>query len=92
MRLEASETVKKLSPTQQGVLDTLTEQHQSRLIRVQGGFWTYPTCPRKGDGTIPTWWVDVRTVRAMEKAGLLVRVNEFVEEWRDTRALAVPSE
>jgi hypothetical protein len=78
----------KLTKTQRGVLDTLAEHHQATLIRVSGGFWTYPTCPRKA-GTIPTWWVDVRTVRAMERQGHLERTNEFPEEWRDTRRLKI---
>ena len=80
--------MKKLSTTQQGVLDILAEQHQGSLVRLPGGFWTYPGCKLRAD-TVPTWWVDVRTVRSMERQGILERTNEYQEEWRDTRRLVL---
>jgi len=38
---------------------------------------------------VPEWWVTVPTLRALEKAGKLVRLNEFPEEWRDSRGLVL---
>lgn len=70
------------SPTQSEVLRRL--EHGKRLVRTKGGFWSTEDTPKDAGG-IPTWSVDIRTVRALEKLGLLVRTFEFSEEWRDPR-------
>lgn len=76
-----------LSKTQAGVVSKLAEQQGRRLVRVPGGFWTVADVAVPPYG-VPTWWVTIQTVRALEKKGVLVRTNEFPEEWRDTRVLA----
>lgn len=69
------------------------------LYRVPGGFWTYRGCMSKTGAhrmgidnddrhSIPDWSVTIQTVRAMERAGLLRRLNVHREEWRDERGLA----
>ena len=70
-----------LSSTQ---LDTLARMSSGELERLPGGFWTTTTTPRDYRG-VPVWWVDVRTVRALEKLGLIERCGRFPEEWRDSR-------
>lgn len=64
--------------------------HGGVLVRWRGGFWTTPDTPvelRTGSVLIPKWYAQIQTVRAMERKGLLVRTNRFLEEWRDDRRL-----
>jgi hypothetical protein len=80
--------MEKLSPTQEEALQIIRE-HGGRIIRLKGGFWTYPGCPA-GNGIFrkyPSWSVDIKTVRCLEREGFLERANVFPEEWRDTRIL-----
>lgn len=76
----------KPSPTQQQVIDKLTETGKW-LYRFGGGFWTWDGCPIDERG-VPTWYVTIQTVRAMETKGLLERSWFYVEEWKDHRHLA----
>lgn len=39
------------------------------LIRLAGGFWTYPDCPRRPHDGVPTWWVGASTVNALVTRG-----------------------
>ena len=81
----------KLSDYQRAFLERLVSLRVDRLIRFSGGFWSYPEAPLDKRGAPPPGlWVDVRTIRALEKAGLLVRLNRFPEEWRDERGLVKP--
>ena len=36
---------------------------------------------------VPSWWVAISTVRALEKRGMLVRMHRYAEEWRDEPAV-----
>lgn len=56
-------------------------------VRVDGGFWTVPEMAVAAGVTkkAPFAWWNVQTVRALEKAGILRRMNVFPEEWRDSR-------
>jgi hypothetical protein len=40
------------------------------LVRHPGGFWTYEGCGMKGG--VPTWFVGIRVIRALEARGLIV--------------------
>jgi hypothetical protein len=73
----------KLSTTQ---LDTLARMGSGELERLPGGFWCTAATPRDYRGC-PVWWCDIRTVRALERLGLIERCNVFPEEWRDPRKL-----
>lgn len=78
--------MKKLSPTQQRVLDALRAAGDgARMVRYKGGFWAVSGATMRGD--IPDGWVDIRTIEAMEKRGLLRRLNVWPEGWRDERGL-----
>lgn len=77
----------KLSPTQLEALEKIRE-HGGKIIRLNGGFWTWPSCPPGYWQDTPSWSVDIKTVRCLEAAGYLVRANVFPEEWRDSRVLA----
>jgi hypothetical protein len=76
--------VYKLSTTQQ---ELVVKMHQSgeKLMRYPGGFWSLPSVTVNGN--IPTYWVEIRTIRSLEKLGVLERINEFPEEWKDSRKL-----
>lgn len=82
--------MKRLSPTQQKMVDHLRASPSGKMVRVDGGFWVayedVDAVLRRVFG-IKAPWCDIRTVRALEKAGVLRRTNEFLEEWRDTRSL-----
>ena len=68
-----------------------------RLRRLQGGFWTTPSTPLSGRTElvpsscerydVPSWFVTVHTIRAMEKRGWLCRAGVHSEDWRDEREL-----
>lgn len=89
-RIDRDPSTVGLSKTQADVVAKLTE-HQAVLVRWPGGFWTYEGCPAKpGDArndAVPEWWVTVQTVRALDRAGVLVRLGRHPEEWQDARAL-----
>lgn len=36
---------------------------------------------------VPDWYIGTNTVRALEKKGVLERMNVYPEEWRDSRRL-----
>jgi hypothetical protein len=48
------------------------------LIRLQGGYWTYPNCPRSNG--FPDWYAGASTIQALVDRGEM----EFTE-WRDGR-------
>lgn len=73
-----------LSPEQERVAAYIAE-HGGVIRRSSGGFWTTDDTVRNRRG--PVWFTTVRTVRAMERKGALVRVGSFAEEWRDDRRL-----
>lgn len=84
--------VSKISPTQQKVIDELSGE---RLVRLEGGFWVPESRVPEGmdyrreslQTALQNWWVDIRTIRALERMGYLERCNDFPEEWRDSRRL-----
>ena len=59
---------------------TLDIMHShGRLVRWPGGFWTYPNCPPKPetDGwknphAVPRWYVEIGTLKALEKRGFIM--------------------
>lgn len=61
--------------------------HGGRLVRLRGGFWTTPGMPTNARGA-PSWYVDVRTVRAMERLGVLRREDGPGPEWCADRVLS----
>jgi hypothetical protein len=46
-----------------------------RLVRLPGGYWTYPDCPRSRGAGAPDWHVGTTTIDALVDRGRL----EFVE-------------
>lgn len=67
----------KLSPTMQDALDK-ARANSGKLVRLAGGFWTYPGCPRKAQAVIankivgcyvPAWYVGVGTINALVERG-----------------------
>ncbi len=86
---ELDHAIKAVSPIQRQVIEKLYETRSS-MIRLPGGFWTYDGCGVNAAG-IPMWFVQTATVMAMDRAGLLVRSEFYVESWRDHRTLP-PSE
>lgn len=78
----------KVSPTQMEVLRRLDSHPTGRIVREPGGFWTTPLCPRGTycGGTAPEWNVNIQTVRAMERAGLL-EVASAGPEWLADRKI-----
>ncbi len=79
----------KISETQQVVIRILTT-HSKPLVRLPGGFWTYEGCHTEHNirgYDVPDWYIDIKTIRAMENKGLLTRVHKYPEEWRDERIL-----
>ena len=54
------------------------------LQRWDGGFWTTDT---KVKNMVPSWWTTVRTIKAMENRGWIIRLNKFMESWRDHRVI-----
>lgn len=82
---ELDRAIKAVSPIQRTVIEKLYET-QSFMVRLPGGFWTYDGCGVNATG-IPMWWVQTRTVMAMDGAGLLVREDFYAESWRDHRSL-----
>lgn len=62
------------------------------LIRYPGGFWQSPNCEKTEQwltGNIAPAGdsVGVQTILALENKGLVVRTNQYPEEWRDTRRI-----
>ncbi len=80
----------KLSPTQQETVDKM-KAHGGKLVRLLGGFWTYPGCSSRASGftgaEIPDWYTSTPTVKALEKKGVIERTHEYPEEWKDVRKL-----
>lgn len=82
--------------TQLNALRRMVET-QRTLRRWDGGFWTTDAGPgcyaprvRLGpgvDSAVPSWWVGIATVRAMERGGWVERTNVHPEEWRDERRI-----
>lgn len=52
-----------LSPTMEEAL-ARAQTHGGELVRLPGGFWTYPGCPVDKRG-VPTWWVTKGTIGAL---------------------------
>jgi hypothetical protein len=69
------------SNTQYNILD-LMNAGDGLIHRERGGFWVVTNDPNHELG-----WCDIRTIRAMEKAGWVERTNAFPEEWRDVRRI-----
>lgn len=78
------------SLTQQGVLARLGAPG-AVLVRLPGGFWTVRGAAVNSAG-IPEWWVGWATVRALDARGVLVRLAEHPEGWRDARRLVTPAD
>jgi len=88
----------KPTPTQLAALGRMVGA-DGTIHRERGGFWVsgdaiagwdksgLPRFKGEEEGQIldPRPWVDVRTVRAMEKRGWVERTNQFPQEWADTR-------
>jgi GNAT superfamily N-acetyltransferase len=83
--------VPKASETQRKMLEAMVAGNGT-IWRVKGGFWvTKEPLGFRPDG-LPMYAegqssCGVQTVRALEKAGLVIRTNAFPEEWRDTRRI-----
>src|SRR5208337_5356908 len=73
--------MKQPSDTQRTILD-LMDGFDGFIHREPGGFWVMT-----GDQNHKLGWCDIRTIRAMEKAGWVERTNSFPEEWRDIRRI-----
>ncbi len=79
-----------ITPFQRKILKEMLSS-SGHIFRTPGGFWV--TDPSRNVETEPLvdnvrrTWCDVQTVRALERRGLIERVNQFPEEWRDTRKL-----
>jgi hypothetical protein len=74
-----------MSPTQRAMIAHVKE-HGGKIIRKPGGFWHAEGAPMDAKG-IPEKWVQIQTVRALERKGVLERTNEHPEEWKDSRRL-----
>lgn len=85
---DLDKALKAVSATQLQVIVKLAETG-SFMVRLEGGFWTYDGCGTDVRG-VPNWWVNIQTIRAMEKKRLLVRDWFYTEEWKDHRSLADP--
>lgn len=64
----------RLTPTQTEILAAMRE-HGGELVRMSGGFWTYPGCPTKvvGRDVVPERYWTIQSVRALMRL-------EFVRE------------
>lgn len=67
-----------LSPTMRKTLRHMRDQG-GKLVRLKGGFWTYPSCPIKpkpyvDSPSIPEWSVGTQTVQALRNRGLVAGV------------------
>lgn len=76
-----------ISDTQKKVLLLMVSKGVLPLVRYPGGFWTIRNTPRDSRGVPEGFTVNIQTVRAMEKKGLIERDEFFREEWRDHRSL-----
>lgn len=61
-----------LSATMQDAL-AKGREHGGRLVRLPGGFWTYPDCPaRDSHGySVPEWSISAHTIKALLARGLV---------------------
>jgi len=73
-----------LSPTQALTIERM--RAGGELARVAGGFWCTADTARDYRG-VPVWSVNIQTVRALERLGLVERCNRFPEDWKDSRRL-----
>ena len=81
-----------LTPTQREVIERLKAEGATRRVRWSGGFWTTPGASHEdGKPHVPSWYVDLGTVRALEALGVLRRAHTGSAEWHDPREL-VPEE
>lgn len=84
---------KRLSPTQLAILRGAEDGKP--LFRVPGGFWTWRQPDSFDNLGLPKWegegdsrpWADIRTIRSLEKLGLLRRTGRWPQEWRDERVI-----
>lgn len=74
--------MKTLSPTQQDVVAKMRAAG-GRIERWPGGFWTTPGTAFTmshggglGSYKVPDWWIGVRTLYALEKAGLITQSKQ----------------
>ena len=49
-----------------------------RLIRVSGGYWTYPDCPVRDHTGAPYWYTDAGTIHALVEEEMF----DFID-WRE---------
>jgi hypothetical protein len=57
-----------LSKTMLGALEVATDK--GALVRLNGGFWTWPGCPSGREG-VPVWYVGWSTINALVLRGKL---------------------
>jgi hypothetical protein len=63
-----------LSRTMKNAL-AVARQHDDRLVRLPGGFWTYEGCERSVNNGYPTWSVGTSTVNSLVKRGLMTYIG-----------------
>lgn len=73
-----------LSPTMTMALHDI-KQHGGRLVRLPGGYWTYPDCPRQSHDGVPSWYLGSSTVLA-----LVSRQRLTYCEWKEGRRCTFP--
>lgn len=49
----------------------LVHEHGGRLERLTGGFWTYPSAPRRGADKLPEWYAADATIEGLVARGEL---------------------
>jgi len=79
---------KPLSKHQQSVVEHV-RQHGGEILRIPGGFWVTKDVILRPGGVpaLGQFYTEIRTVRCLERAGYLERINLYTDEWRDTRKL-----
>lgn len=77
------------SPT---MLHALRMARDGGLVRKRGGFWTSPGCPERltATGMVPHHFVEIRTVEACVKRGLMEKGEPYdAPAWLTERGRAV---
>lgn len=60
-------------------------ENGGRLLRLAGGFWTYPGCPMTPNGIVPEWWTGTQTIEVLTRRKVL-RVTELTP-WKRPQAV-----
>jgi len=71
----------KLTATQAKVLSMMAESPDRRIHRLPGGFWTVKGVGIGFLGRVPAWYCSIRTLRALEKRGLIRRCVVNMPSW-----------